>query len=127
MSSKPGKRMKQTDEYQRREIAVGKFVVREASMREAVRRINMVTQMQDYLKQYPDDLELAQALSPYPFVAGCTQPIISIDQFLEMPEVVLDELSQAAMELNPHWFVMPDQEKKINEPPATSTEDSATS
>lgn len=125
MSSKPSKKMKATAEYQRREIAVGQFVVREASMREAVRRINMMTQVEQYLKQYPEDAELAQAISPYPFVAGCTQPIISIDQFLDMPETVLDELSKAAMDLNPHWFAMPDQEKKIDEPPATSTEDSA--
>ncbi len=112
-------------DYQRREITVGSYVVKEAAMREAIRRTNMAQSVQRRLKEI-DDEELMQALVVYPHIAGCVWPIISIEQWLEIPEVVLDELSKAAQELNPHWFVFPDQEKKTDEQQATYTTSSET-
>ena len=107
----------------RRSITAGlSYTVREAGMREAVRRVKMAENVKDYLKAFPDDEELATALSIYPHVAGSVLPLISIDEFLEMREVEIDELSKAAMELNPHWFVIPGSEKKTDEQPIPSTE-----
>ena len=110
------------EKSQRLEMTVGIYTVREAGMREAVRRVNMAEKVQDYLKAFPDDSELATALSIYPHVAGSVLPIISIDDFLEMREVEIDELSKAAMELNAHWFVIPSEEKKTDEQQIPSTE-----
>ena len=112
------------DNGKRRSIAVGSYTVREAGMREAVRRVGMAEKVTEYLKAFPDDAELATALSIYPHVAGSVLPIISIDEFLDMRELDIDELSKAAMELNAHWFTIPEIEKKTDEQQIPSTEDS---
>ena len=106
----------------RREITVGAWTFKEAAIREAIRKSNMAKSVIAYLGDDADE-ELANALSLYPFIAGCCLPIITIDEFLEIPETVVDEMSKAAMELNAHWFVAPDQEKKTNEQPTTYTSD----
>jgi hypothetical protein len=100
---------------------VGKYTVSQAGMRESVRRVNMVKRLQEQLDKYDD--ETFQALSLYPHLAGCITPVISIDEFMEMPEQELDALTIAVMELNPHWFALPDQEKKTETPPPPSTPD----
>ncbi len=106
----------------RREITVGAWTFKEAAIREAIRKSNMAKSVIVYLGDDADE-ELANALSLYPFIAGCCLPIITIDEFLEIPETVVDEMSKAVIELNPHWIVMPDQEKKTDEQPATYTSD----
>ncbi len=110
-------------DYQRREIAVGNFIVKEASMRESIRRANMLESVKKFISDHPADTELDSFLYVYPFIFGCTTPAVTIEQFMEMPEMLVDELSKSAMELNPHWFVVPDQEKKTDEQPATYTTD----
>ena len=67
------------------------------------------------------DNETMTALAVYPHIAGCVEPRISIDEFMQMPETELDKLTAAAMELNPHWFELPDEEKKTETPPTEST------
>lgn len=106
---------------------VGDYVVSQAGMIHAVRRVNMVKKLQEAASQY--DEETLTALAVYPHIAGCVSPIISIEQFMEMPETQLDALTVAAMELNPHWFSVPeeDQEKKTETPPSESTPDSEAS
>ena len=89
---------------------VGIYTVSQAGMREAVRRVGMMQELQNSQEMY--DLETLTALSIYPNIAGCIQPLISIEDFMQMPEQELDSLSAAVMELNPHWFAVPDQEKK---------------
>jgi hypothetical protein len=111
-------------DYQRREIVVGSYVVKEAAMRESIRRTNMIQSAQRYIDAHPEDTELKDFLFVWPFVAGCTTPLISIEQFLEIPEAIVEELSKAAMEVNPHWFEVPDQEKKTEEPQTESTNNS---
>ncbi len=110
-------------DYQRREIAVGSYIVKEASMRESIRRSNMLESVKKFIADHPADTELDSFLYVYPFIFGCTTPTVSIEQFMELPEMLVEELSKAAMELNPHWFVVPDQEKKTDEQPATYTTD----
>ena len=114
-------------DYQRREIVVGNYTVKEAAMREAIRRTNMIKSVELYIADHPADTELKEFLFVYPFVAGCTTPLITIEQFMEIPESIVEELSKAAMDVNPHWFTLPDQEKKTDEPPPTSTSDSVNS
>lgn len=106
---------------------VQSFTVSEASMRHAFRRVEMIKHVQGLVERNEIDPEVAPALAIYPHLAGCVTPIISVEQFLEMPEVILDELMQAVMELNPHWFPKPDQEKKTGETQTESTDTSATS
>jgi hypothetical protein len=109
-------------DYQRAQKSVGIWVLKEAAGREAIRRVNMAESAKAWIVQHPEDAEAEQILGLYPHIAGCAWPIISIEQFLELPETLLDELSNAAMSLNPHWFVAPDQEKKTNEQPETSSQ-----
>lgn len=96
-------------------------------MREAVRRVSMMRKVQELAEKEDRDEELIQALGIFPHIAGCITPVISMTEFLQIPETVLDELSQAAMELNPHWFVTPDQEKKTKKKPPKSSKELETS
>ncbi len=99
---------------------VGRFTVSQAGMIQSVRRVNMVKKLQELLDKY--DEETLQALTIYPHIAGCITPIISIDEFMQMSEQELDELTLAVMELNPHWFAVPEeQEKKTETIPLEST------
>jgi hypothetical protein len=105
---------------------IGKWTVSEAGMREAVRKMNMIQQVREQAEKGKADDELITALSVFPVIAGCVTPLLTIEKFLQIPEQELDELSKAAMELNPHWFVMPDQEKKTDETQSEPTPDSKT-
>ena len=105
---------------------IGDNVVSEAGMREAVRRVSMIRKVQDLAEKEDRDEELIQALGIYPHIAGCITPVLSMTEFMQIPETVLDELSQAAMELNPHWFVTPEQEKKTKKKREKSSEKSET-
>lgn len=109
-------------DYQRAQKSVGIWVLKEAAGREAIRRVNMAESAKAWIVQHPEDAEAEQILGLYPHIAGCAWPIISIEQFLELPETLLDELSNAAMSLNPHWFVAPDDEKKKEEPQIASSQ-----
>jgi len=111
-------------DYERKTKKIEGYTVIEAAMREAVRKINMARSVEAYVKARPDDIELSQVLALYPLIFGCTSPLLTIEQYLEVPEKVLNDLVNAAMELNPHWFEFPDQEKKTNEQPMTSSENS---
>ena len=113
-------------DFQRAQMSVGNWVLKEAAGREAIRRVNMAESAKMWIDAHPEDTEAAQILALYPHIAGCSWPIIPIEQFLEIPEVLLDELSNAAMKLNAHWFITPDQEKKTDEPPETSSQNSPT-
>lgn len=93
---------------------VGNYTVSQAGMREAVRRMTMIKKIQEMVQGGELDDDTVTALSIYPHIAGCVTPIISVNAFLEIPEQELDELSKVAMELNPHWYEIPDQEKKTD-------------
>ena len=118
----PKKKVTFDPDYQRAQLSVGIWTLKEAAGREAIRRVNMAESAKAWISNHPEDTEAEQILGLYPHIAGCAWPIISIDQFLELPETVLDELSNAAMKINPHWFVAPDQEKKTDEPLMTSSQ-----
>ena len=122
----PKKKITFDPDYQRAQQSVGIWVLKEAAGREAIRRVNMAESARAWMGAHPEDAEAGQILGLYPHIAGCAWPIISIDQFLELPETMLDQLSKAAMELNAHWFVDPSQEKKTDEQPATSSQNSPT-
>jgi len=100
------------------EKKIGKYTVREAGMREAVRKIRMMEQAAEYAG---DDAELKTTLAIYPHVFGCVIPHVSVDEFLELKETEIDTLYLAALELNPHWFALPDQEKKTDQQLSEST------
>ena len=114
-------------DYQRAQKSVGNWVLKEAAGREAIRRVNMAESAKTWIAANPEDAEAAQILLLYPHIAGCAWPIISIEQFLELPELMLDELSNTAMQLNAHWFIDPNAEKKTDEPLETSSENLPTS
>jgi hypothetical protein len=109
-------------DYQRAQKLVGIWVLKEAAGREAIRRVNMAESAKAWIADHPEDSEAEQILGLYPHIAGCAWPIISIEQFLELPETMLDALSKAALELNAHWFASPDDEKKKDEPQLISSE-----
>ena len=118
----PKKKVTFDPDYQRAQLSVGIWTLKEAAGREAIRRVNMAESAKAWIANHPEDTEAEQILGLYPHIAGCAWPIISIEQFLELPETMLDELSNAAMEINPHWFVSPDQEKKTDEPQTVSSQ-----
>jgi hypothetical protein len=103
---------------------VGEFTVSEAGMREAVRRVLMVKRVRVEIDKGEMDEETTTAITIYPHIAGCITPQITINQFMQLPELLIDQLSEAAMRLNPHWFAVPDEEKKTSELPPTPTTDS---
>ena len=113
-------------DYQRTEKMVGGYLFKEAAGREAIRRVNMGNSVTKYAEEHPEDLEGIQILALYPHLAGCAWPVMTIDQFLEIPEKLLDEMSHAAMELNPHWFPSLESEKKTEETREKSLEKSET-
>jgi hypothetical protein len=94
---------------------VGEYTVSEAGMREAVRRVLMVKRIQVMFDAGEMDEEEKTALSIYPHIAGCITPQITVNQFMQLKETEIDKLSEAAMRLNPHWFAVPDEEKKTSE------------
>jgi hypothetical protein len=106
---------------------IGKRTVSQAGMIHAVRRVNMVKELQGLVGKYDDETMTALAL--YPHIAGCVEPKITIEQFMGMTEQELDALTIAVMELNPHWFTLPEdeQEKKTGLIPPESTTDLAQS
>lgn len=97
------------------------YTVTQAGIRESVRRVNMVKAIGEmHANGELDDVTLT-ALSVYPHIAACVSPLISVDEFLQIPERELDALSQVAMELNPHWFDVAGIEKKTRKRQRTST------
>lgn len=105
---------------------VGQYTVSQAGMVEASRRVLMMKRVQLKIEEGGLDEETTTALSVYPHIAGCVTPKISIEKWMEMSEVEINDLSEASMRLNPHWFATPgvDEEKKMSEPLPTSTPDS---
>lgn len=100
---------------------VGKYTVSQAGMIHAVRRTNLYKEFAQNAEKY--DPETLAAMAVYPLIAGCVSPLITVDEFMEMPEQELDALTVVVMELNPHWFEIPDQEKKTETPPIESMSD----
>jgi len=45
-------------------------------------------------------------------LCGCVKPYISLDEWLSFSDKTIEGIGAAAMELNPHWFEVPNQEKK---------------
>lgn len=94
-------------------------------MREAVRRMNIVKEITAMIERGECDSETITALTIYPSIAACVSPVLTVDEYLNTPESELDEISKACMELNPHWFKVPDdpdEEKKseIEQQPSIS-------
>lgn len=89
---------------------IGKYTVTQAGMLHAVRRVNMFKELQGLVKKY--DEETLTALAIYPNIAGCIDPKISIKAFMQMTETELNDLTMAVMELNPHWFTLPEEEQE---------------
>lgn len=103
---------------------VGRWTVSQAGMREAVRRMTLLKRVQERHERGELDDEELTALAIYPNIAGCVSPQLTEAEFFETPEQDLDALTSAAMELNPHWFAVPEsveEEKKSDaKPPASS-------
>lgn len=65
--------------------------------------------------------DTASSVGVWTAVCACVRPYIGVDEWLSLDEGAVNELSAAVEQLNPHWFVAPDQEKKIEELQPTST------
>ena len=71
--------------------------------------------------------DMSRVVSVWVMVAGCVKPYITIDEWRGMDDAQVEEISTAAMEINPHWFEAPktpEQEKKTGEILIESTPDS---
>lgn len=68
--------------------------------------------------------DLSSSVGVWATVAGCIKPYIPLDEWLGFDDGKIEKLSTAVQELNPHWFVQADQEKKTDELLQTSTEGS---
>lgn len=71
--------------------------------------------------------DMSRVISVWVMVAGCVKPYITIDEWRGMDDAQVEEISTAAMEINPHWFEAPktpEQEKKTGEIQIESTPDS---
>jgi hypothetical protein len=59
--------------------------------------------------------DLAMNAGLWAAVAGCVKPYIKLDEWLALPAEIVEALSSAANDKNPHWFDQPNQEKKTDE------------
>jgi len=73
-----------------------------------------------------DFYDMSRSVSVWMAVTACVRPYISIDEWRKLNDTDVNELSEAAMELNPHWFALPDAEKKTKKRLRKSTTDSMT-
>jgi len=67
--------------------------------------------------------DIAASVSSWIILTGCIKPYITIDEWLTFDDPTITALFSAAQELNPHWFEIPDQEKKTDETQLKSTSD----
>lgn len=65
-------------------------------------------------------MDMSASVGVWSTVAACIKPYISIDEWLAFTENTVNELSGAAEKVNPHWFTLPEQEKKTDEQPPQS-------
>jgi hypothetical protein len=65
--------------------------------------------------------DMATSVGAWAVICACVKPYISADEWLGFNDRTIEGLSEAAMELNPHWFAQPDQEKKTDEQPQIPT------
>lgn len=134
-------------------VKVDKWVVVTATMNESIRRNSMLQVAAAYLRKtaqeagfddYKPIVELVQAdpaqydnltdeqrrvydlamnAGLWAAVAGCIKPYIKLDEWLSLASEIVEALSSAANDKNPHWFEQPNKEKKTDEPPAKYTTD----
>jgi len=133
---------------------VDKWTVETAQMKHSSRKVSMSDVAQKYLKRLAaeygiddfheflrgvrDNSESYETLSEkerefydtssgagaWAAIAGCVKPYISLEEWLTFNDKIIEKLSLAASELNPHWFEQPEQEKKTNEPQPIPTNES---
>lgn len=73
--------------------------------------------------------DLSSSVGVWASVAGCIKPYIQLEEWLTFDDKLVEKLSSAVQDLNPHWFEQADQadqEKKTSEEQTTSIEDSTT-
>ena len=121
----------------------GKWILQVADVRTSARRNSMssvldtylqkqsaiieITDYKKFLIEIRDDATLyetitenereffdkAGGLGAWIMVASCAKPYISIDEWLSLDDVTINELTSAVMEVNPQWFnPTAEQEKK---------------
>jgi len=100
---------------------VGDYTVSQAGMRQAIRRMRLLQIVMDAKERKLYDDDTISGLMLYPNIAGALHEDMTIEEYLNIPETVLDELTNASMELNPHWYGNPQQEKKTEPPQTEST------
>lgn len=89
---------------------VGQYTVKRAGLLEALRKERLAEEAGKMLEgiENPQD-DTITGLFFWPRVAACVLPAISYDDFLNMPDTEILPIVDAAMELNPHWFVTPSE------------------
>lgn len=65
--------------------------------------------------------DTASSVGVWTTIGACVRPYIGIDEWLKLPEDTVNGLAEAVEKLNPHWLVVPDQEKKIKKSRPRST------
>jgi hypothetical protein len=65
--------------------------------------------------------DLSSSVGVWATIAGCIKPYIPLSEWLGFDDLIVERLSTAAQEVNPHWFSTQDQEKKTNESPPKLT------
>jgi hypothetical protein len=133
---------------------IEKWTIETAQMKHTSRKYSMSTVVQSYLrkksaeygiedyqgflKSVRDNPESYETLSEkerefydmssgagaWASVAGCIKPYIQLDEWFILGDALIEKLSTAANEINPHWFEQPEQEKKTDEPQPTSISES---
>lgn len=101
---------------------VGDYVVTEAGPLEAARVMRCAQKYQELVAAAQargtdvslQELEILEALAIWPTIAACTSPVISIDDWMQIPLTTIKDLREAAEILNPSWFTAATmaQEKK---------------
>lgn len=94
---------------------VGNYIVSQAGMFHAIRRMRMLQAVMDAQEKKLYDDDTLEGLKVYPNIAAAIDNInMTIEDYRQTPEIVLDELTTASMELNPHWYGIVNNEKKTN-------------
>jgi hypothetical protein len=70
--------------------------------------------------------DISSSVGVWATIAGCIKPYINIDEWLGFDDKTVEKLATAAQELNSHWFIQPEQEKKTDELPMIHIQESET-
>lgn len=95
--------------------------VRQAGIIEAQRRQSFITAMDAAIAKN-ETFDAAEFGARYAYSCmACVYPVMSYEEFTELPEEESTMLITLVWEVNPHWNIAPQDKKKSEETPSDGT------